>query len=109
MTSTKYVHQRLHPLARARLDYRFIEHFGCVVQYLQPIEQSGEWHERLRSLPSGYEGTASDAVKVETEDICRGTYWVRVYKPTGKDQGKLYPAFVYFHGGKPIRSLSILA
>jgi hypothetical protein len=41
-----------------------------------------------------YEGMASDAVEVETRDIQRGTYWVRVYRRTHRERGKLYPGFI---------------
>jgi dipeptidyl aminopeptidase/acylaminoacyl peptidase len=43
---------------------------------------------------------ASDAVEVETIDIPRGTYWVRVYRRTHRERRKLYPGLVYAHGGK---------
>jgi acetyl esterase/lipase len=102
MASTQHVHQTLHPLARSRLDQRFIKHFDEVVQFVPAIEQSSEWHEGLRWAPSGYEGMASDAVVVKTTDIKRGNYEVRIYGPTHDEQGKLYPAFVYFHGGKSV-------
>lgn len=97
MASGKLIYQELHPVTRSQLGQRYIDYFDQILQYLRPIEQSGEWHR-------SYVGTASDTVEVETRDIQRSTHRVRVRK---SPERKLCPGFVYFHGGKAVEPLSL--